>query len=135
MIRIILDTSILISAAFLRETAPRHVVRWVASAALMLRSVETEQEFFRTIDRPKFKGMIDPTFVDFTRRLFATAELVPITEHVTACRDANDDKFLSLAISGNADFIVTGDKDILERHPFRGIPILTASEFLTRQNS
>lgn len=59
-------------------------------------------------------------------------EIVSITELVSACRDAKDDKFLSLAISGKADLILTGDTDLLVLHPFRGIDILSPMDYLSR---
>ncbi len=46
------------------------------------------------------------------------------------CRDPDDDKFLELALSGDADVIVSGDDDLLVLHPFRGIPILSCDAFL-----
>ena len=46
------------------------------------------------------------------------------------CRDPDDDKFLELAVSGNADYLVSGDDDLLALHPFREIPILRPAEFL-----
>jgi predicted nucleic acid-binding protein len=49
-----------------------------------------------------------------------------------ACRDPRDDKFLALAVAGHADCIITGDKDLLALHPFRGIAILTPMAYLER---
>lgn len=49
---------------------------------------------------------------------------------ITACRDPKDNKFLELAVAAKASCIITGDKDLLELHPFRGIPILTVNDFL-----
>jgi predicted nucleic acid-binding protein len=60
----------------------------------------------------------------------ATAELVTITERIVACRDATDDKFLELAVNGNADMIVSGDADPLVLNPFRGIPIIAPAVFV-----
>ena len=54
-----------------------------------------------------------------------------ITERIVACRDPTDDKFLELAVSGNADLILSGDKDLLTLHPFRGIPIVTPAAFVS----
>ncbi|MDE2844360.1 MAG: putative toxin-antitoxin system toxin component, PIN family [Chloroflexota bacterium] len=45
------------------------------------------------------------------------------------CRDPKDDKFLELAVSGQASHIVSGDQDMLELHPFRGIPVLSPRSF------
>jgi putative PIN family toxin of toxin-antitoxin system len=46
-------------------------------------------------------------------------ELITINETIDICRDPKDNKFLELAISGKATHIITGDKDLLELHPFR----------------
>jgi predicted nucleic acid-binding protein len=58
------------------------------------------------------------------------AELVAITEKIAACRDSTDDKFLELAVGGHADFILTGDADLLTLNPFRGIPIVNPATFV-----
>jgi uncharacterized protein len=57
---------------------------------------------------------------------------VTISERITACRDPTDDKFLELAVSGDADLIVSGDADLLALDPFRGIPIITPAIYVER---
>jgi uncharacterized protein len=64
------------------------------------------------------------------RKLMAVAELVTITERITACRDPTDDKFLELAVNGRADLIVSGDGDLLALNPFRNIAIVTPAAFV-----
>ena len=59
------------------------------------------------------------------------ANVVEVTERLTECRDPKDDKFLELAISGNATCIVSGDDDLLVLNPFRGVVILTPQEFIS----
>ncbi|HEY1795748.1 MAG TPA: putative toxin-antitoxin system toxin component, PIN family [Stellaceae bacterium] len=60
----------------------------------------------------------------------ARAELIEITERIAACRDPTDDKFLELAVNGRADLIVTGDRDLLARDPFRNNPIIRPAAFM-----
>jgi predicted nucleic acid-binding protein len=55
---------------------------------------------------------------------------VDVDVHIRACRDAKDDKFLELAVSGYGTHIVTGDSDLLALNPFRGIEILPPHRFL-----
>ena len=43
---------------------------------------------------------------------------------------SEDDKFLELAVNGQADLIVTGDADLLALNPFRDIPIVTPAVFV-----
>jgi putative PIN family toxin of toxin-antitoxin system len=49
---------------------------------------------------------------------------------ITACRDPKDNVMLEVAVAGEADYIVTGDNDLLVLHPFEGIPIIGPAEFL-----
>ncbi|WP_280514231.1 putative toxin-antitoxin system toxin component, PIN family [Anabaena sp. PCC 7938] len=58
------------------------------------------------------------------------SEEIEIVQRVKKCRDPKDDKFLEIAINGNATHIITGDKDLLELHPFGGVDIITATQFL-----
>jgi putative PIN family toxin of toxin-antitoxin system len=75
-------------------------------------------------------SLIPPQFQEWLREVLAAAELVPITERIAACRDPKDDKFLELAVNGKAEVIVSGDGDLLDLNPFRGIPIVTPATFL-----
>ena len=58
------------------------------------------------------------------------AELVTITEQITACRDPKDDKVLEMAVNGPADLIVSDDADVLALNPFQEIPIVTPATFV-----
>ncbi len=66
-----------------------------------------------------------------TSRQLIKTEKISVTSVITDCRDPKDNKFLELAIDGNADYIITGDSDLLILHPYRGISIVTTSEFLS----
>jgi uncharacterized protein len=55
---------------------------------------------------------------------------VDAVETITACRDPKDDKFLELAVSGHANYIVSGDSDLLALDPFRGVQIIPPHSFL-----
>lgn len=69
---------------------------------------------------------------EFFRRLSRVAEVVPITYMIRVSRDAKDDKFLELAVNGNADLIGTCDDGLLSLNPFRGIPFITPASDLAR---
>lgn len=81
------------------------------------------------LQRPRFAPMILPVFTDNLMRMFASAELVTITEPVTVCRDPKDDKFLELALNGRADLIISGDADLLVLNQFQNIPIIDPATF------
>ena len=50
--------------------------------------------------------------------------MVDITKTITDCRDSKDNKFLELATSGHAQFILTNDKDLLVLNPYENISIV-----------
>jgi uncharacterized protein len=56
-----------------------------------------------------------------------------ITPNITikACRDPKDDMYLELSVIGQAEAIITNDKDLLVLHPFENILIITPKEFLS----
>ena len=55
---------------------------------------------------------------------------VAIIRRIQACRDPKDDKFLELAVNGEADLIISGDEDLLTLHPFMDISILSTADYL-----
>ena len=71
----------------------------------------------------------------FLENFVETVQFIEITQQINQCRDAKDNKYLELAASGDASFIVTGDNDLLVMNPFRGIRILTALNFLEEQEN
>ena len=58
------------------------------------------------------------------------SERVSIAGAKLGCRDPDDDKILETALMGEADCLVTGDRDLLEMSPFCGIPIVAAADLL-----
>ena len=121
----------IVSAALLTESTPRQAFDKALDQGKVLISVPVLLEFAEVLSRKKLdKYLLEEERMRFLVALLREAELVETTETVTDCRDAKDNKFLELALSGNADYVVSGDEDLLVLNPFRGIPILTAREFL-----
>ena len=56
--------------------------------------------------------------------------LVEVIEKVQECRDPKDEKILELALNGGAEYIISGDKDLLVLNPFRDVKIFTAEKLL-----
>jgi putative PIN family toxin of toxin-antitoxin system len=130
--RVVVDTNVLISAALKHNSPPEAAVRAIHTQHTLLASGPTSAELREIISRPRLTRHIAADSRIAILDLVAAAELVDITERITACRDPKDDKFLELAINGRADVIVTGDADLLALNPFRLIPIETPAAFLRR---
>ena len=58
------------------------------------------------------------------------ADLVKVQTKIEVCRDPKDNFLLSLSIDGNADYLLTGDQDLLDLIKFGETTILTISDFL-----
>lgn len=130
-LRVVVDTNVLISAALSLEGSSRKALDWVAEHATILSSGPAVQEFVSRMRRPKFEPYLNPEDREaYIEWIVRHTKPVEVTEQVQACRDPDDDKFLSLAVSGGADLIVSGDRDLRALHPFRGTPILAPDELL-----
>jgi putative PIN family toxin of toxin-antitoxin system len=70
------------------------------------------------------------TRLEFLKRYREAVQLILVSSPIQACRDSNDDKFLEVAVHGQADLILTGDADLLALDPFRGIRIVKPQSFL-----
>lgn len=129
--RVVLDTNVLISAALRPTGPPRAVVDTVRAAnGILLFSEETFRELQTRLLGPKF----DPWVGRKARALYlaqlqAVSEWISITGAKLGCRDPDDDKILETALMGDADLLVTGDRDLLVMTPFHGIPIMTPAGF------
>jgi putative PIN family toxin of toxin-antitoxin system len=130
-LRFVLDTNVIVSAVLLPASVPRQAFDKALVEGTILISAPALLELAQVLGRKKLeKYLREEERVRFLVALLKECELVEVTAEVTDCRDARDNKFLELAVSGNADFIVSGDEDLLALNPYRGIPILSPREFL-----
>ena len=131
--RFVVDTNVLASHLLLPESVSGQALWLALSAGDMLVSDATLTELATVINRPKFDKYISkPARRKFFEVLAPLCINVEIIQTIQASRDPKDDKFLEVAINGSADFILTGDTDLLELHPFHEIPIYSPWQFLER---
>jgi putative PIN family toxin of toxin-antitoxin system len=131
--RVVVDTNALIGGLLLPDSVPARAVHAVVTGAILLSSEATIAELAEVLAREKFDPYVGvPDRQQFLRLLSRVTEIVPVTHTVRACRDPRDDKFLELAVNGEATLIVTGDNDLLPLNPFRDIPIITPASYLAR---
>lgn len=129
--RYVADTNLLISRLLLPPSTPARAVQKAVERGDLLFSDATLEELAEVLSRPKFEKYLSRQERSEFFRLLSTISLrIPVTRVVTACRDPKDNKFLALALEGNAQAVITGDRDLLTLHPFLGIPILTPAGFL-----
>lgn len=85
---------------------------------------------YRPTLRERLPGLGELPDLERVLALFEEAEVVEPTEDARICRDPNDDKFFACALSGEAAYIVSEDKDILVVGQFRDVRCVTAEDFL-----
>jgi uncharacterized protein len=113
-LRCVLDTNVLVSALLTPGSKSRMAVDRAHREGAILLSLGTLTELFEVLSRKQFRGYLDEEDMRrFLAVLTREAQWIDVDVQITACRDPKDDKFLSLAVSGQATHIVTGDADLL----------------------
>ncbi|HXH08548.1 MAG TPA: putative toxin-antitoxin system toxin component, PIN family [Alphaproteobacteria bacterium] len=129
--RYVFDTNTLVSAVFFEHSAPGQALRRALKQGEVLISPATLEELAEVLQREKFDRYVTAAErEEFLEAFVERATFVEPAEEIRICRDAKDDKFLELAVSGGAAYLISGDNDLRSLNPFRGIAIVTASEFL-----
>jgi uncharacterized protein len=130
-LRFVFDTNTIVSALLLPDSKPRQALDRAQDRGKILISMPALLELNEVITRNKFDQYVsEQKRKEFLAALVKQAEFLEVTEQITECRDAKDNKFLELAVCGSADCIISGDGDLLVLHPFRGISILQSGDFL-----
>jgi len=131
--RVVIDTNLVLSAlVFAQGRLTPLRLAWQGTHCLPLVSSATAAELIRVLGYPKFKLTVVEQqelladYLPYCTTVSMPAEL-PITPH---CRDKFDLPFLQLAVTGKADYLVSGDQDLLSLVGQIVCPILTADQFM-----
>lgn len=131
--RIVIDTNVLVSGLLRLPSIPGQAVGHALDHGILLVSDATMYELADVLARQRLDQYVSvEDRQEFLRQLSRTAEFVAIVYPVRACRDPEDDKFLEVALNGEATLIITGDADLLALHPWRDIAILSPAQYLKR---
>lgn len=129
MKRAVLDTNIVISSA-LGGALVLVLEKWDQGKFTVIITSDILSEYFEVLNRSKFR-LKQETIDKITRYIYQFSEFVVPEEQIHFVEaDPKDDKFLEAAIAGKADFIVSGDKHLLDLKEFQSIPILSGTEFI-----
>jgi uncharacterized protein len=131
-LRVVIDTNIIVSALIFGGRVSRLRLAWQDNRFIPLVSKATTTELIRVLAYPKFQ--LTPTeqedllsdYILFCEAV-AMPDLLPI---IPECRDPFDVPFLLLSVVGEADYLVTGDRDLLSLKDDFSCSIVTAEDFL-----
>jgi hypothetical protein len=126
--KIILDTNLWIS--FLITKDYRFLDRYIENGkAILFFSKELIQEFLTVAKRPKLQKYFTDKDIEHLLQTFNNfGILIKVTSQIELCRDFKDNFLLTLAVDSKADYLVTGDKDLLEIKNIEKTKILTIRE-------
>jgi len=128
--RLILDTNLWISFLISSKYQKLEELLFNQKCKLLF-SLELLEEFIAVAKRPKLRKYISKDELeDLLETIDEVAEFVNVTSNIKKCRDPKDDFLLSLAVDGKADYLLTGDKDLLVLKKIGHTEIKTITEFL-----
>jgi putative PIN family toxin of toxin-antitoxin system len=131
--RIVIDTNILISGLLSTTSPPAKALERAVTIGRLVATKETLRELIDKLSSSKFDRYVTRAQRDeLLIRLAPVMDIVEVLQPIQASRDPKDDKFLEAAVNGRASVIVTGDRDLLELHQFRGVESVTAAQYLKK---
>ena len=131
-IKVVIDTNIFVSAFLGSKNAKLILKEIINDEFLLVMSTEQLAEIKEVLHRPKFSKYISVGEVEELIALLSMKVIVPaIYEKITDCRDPKDNMILEEAVYGNAQYIITGDDDLLVLNPYKWIKIINLRDFIT----
>lgn len=132
--RCVFDTNVVVSAlVFPRGTTARLRWVWASGSAVPLVSRATTEELLRVLRYAKLR-LSSRDVQELLGDYLPWAEAVEVSEGAAdvACADAEDQKFLDLAVAASADGVVTGDGHLLDVKDSAPFDVVTAPTFMRR---
>ena len=128
--RLVLDTNVLVSAILSPNSTSAKVLNWGEDNGVILYSTATVTEVLSVLGRSKFSKYIDHDDIDgLSIRIKTVWLFVEILNQVQLCRDPKDDKFIDLALNGEASHLITGDNDLLILNPIENTSVTNPRTF------
>jgi putative PIN family toxin of toxin-antitoxin system len=136
MIRAVLDTNILISAFLVKHGKPAQIIQYGRARKFQLIVAEVIlAELREVLDYQHIQKRFHPVpaeIEEFVERLSSVSTIVTITEiESVVTSDPDDDLIVACAVEGQADYLVSGNKHLLDLQEYRQIQFVTPSRFLT----
>jgi putative PIN family toxin of toxin-antitoxin system len=127
--RIILDTNLWISFLITKDFSKLNEIIF-SKKSILIFSQELLEEFLEVVKRPKFRRYFTQSDIEeLLETIDEYGEFIIVKSKIEICRDAKDNFLLSLAVDGKADFLLTGDQDLLMIEKIGKTNIKTISSF------
>jgi putative PIN family toxin of toxin-antitoxin system len=124
--KVIIDTNAFVSGIIWAGKPAQIVSKWVSGEFELILSAELLAEYVEVIERLSKNPQLGSHWQEI---LIKKATFVSVTQTVDICRDPDDNFILALTLASGADYLVSGDKDILSISDFP-IRIVSPATFL-----
>ena len=132
-LRVVIDTNVFISAILFKGYPAKLVDLWKKNFLKILISKEVLEEYIKVLSYPKFQLSKEEINYIVEKELLPFVEVIKVKSKISIIKeDKEDNKFLILALEGNASCIISGDKHLLKLKKFHNTPIVTIKEFLEK---
>ncbi|GGZ64977.1 putative toxin-antitoxin system toxin component, PIN family [Mesonia mobilis] len=128
--KIILDTNLWIS--FLISKKFNQIDKLIENKEItIIFSDELIEEFIDVVSRPKFKKYFSKKDIKKVLEYFDQfGELTNVKSNIQICRDEKDNFLLNLSVDSDADYLISGDKDLLVLEKIEETKIMTFADFI-----
>lgn len=133
MLRAVLDTNVFFSGIFFSHGTPAKLLdQWRLHRFEIVVSKPIYREIVKTSKKIQRRTRIETKVFESAKSLILKyGSWVEFSPQAKVCRDPKDNSILDTGHFGKADFILSGDKDLLVLKKYKGIPIISPKEFLT----
>jgi putative PIN family toxin of toxin-antitoxin system len=133
--KVVLDANVFISALLSKIGAPYQIVaKWREEAFELLTSEAILEEIDKVLRYPEIAQLLQRSnteLEEFVALLRDEAHVVESKQHLSISPDESDNRYIECAVSGGADFLVTGDKHhLLPLKEYQGVAILSPAAFV-----
>lgn len=133
-VRVVIDTNVWISGLLTKTGAPAQLTRHVVRYCLPVFTLDTFEELRQRLWLPKFDRYVAindrKQLLHDIDTVLSWVDVPPEIASKSYCRDADDDKFIHAALASGANWLITGDKDLLDVSPIAGLRILAPVDAL-----
>ncbi len=131
----VLDANVIVSALISSRGAPRQIIdQWRARTFELLTSEAILEEVGRVLRYPKIAALhhlSKPELIEFLTLLREESHIVVTTETFAVSPDETDNRYLECAVTGGAEYLVSGDKrHLLPLVAYRGVRVVSPTTFL-----
>jgi putative PIN family toxin of toxin-antitoxin system len=135
--RVVIDANIFVSGVLVRQGNPNRLLRaWQRGQVTLVTAPPLIAEVDRTLHKERIRRkypLSEEEIQELTESLAAAEQAVPQADLPVTARDPKDNQFLAIALGGNAEYLITGDDDllVLDGHPALGmLRIVTVRTFV-----